>query len=166
MAGRQAPLVRRLQWLTVALVLSLVVVGRATYHALDGLGEYPPTWLALTLTALVVVSLVQAETLGFRPLPARGRRQTAQDPGTEALDAYQRSMMLRWALTSAPTIIALAVCFVRDEGAWPYVITAVLALPIMAFETWPSRRNIDKFARALEAHGQPSGLRERLLGPG
>jgi len=62
--------------------------------------------------------------------------------------------------------MAIAVCFVRDDpGLWPYIIAGVPAIAVMAFEIWPSRRNIDKFARALEANGQPSELRERLLGP-
>jgi hypothetical protein len=70
---------------------------------------------------------------------------------------------VRFALTSAPVPIAGNVSLITDYGAWPAIITVVPVLPLVAFETWPSRRNIEKFAGNLEVDGRPSYLRERLL---
>jgi len=162
--GRELTL-SRLRYLAVALLLGPFLFGVALYFVLDGLGSYPAPPLALALSTLVVVALALAESVGFRA--SRSPESVASDSraSVEVLQ-YQSAMSLRTAITEAPIIMAIAVCFVRDDpGLWPYIIAGVPAIAVMAFEIWPSRRNIDKFARALEANGQPSELRERLLGP-
>jgi len=155
--------ISRIRVLCLALLAAPVVIGNAVYIVLDGLGPYPPTALAFGLSALVLATLVLAEAVGFRPPRSQGAADTETEADQEVLH-YLNATMLRFALTESPIIFALAVCFVRDDGAWPYVITTVPAMVVMAFEIWPSRRNIEKFARAVEASGRQSYVRERLLG--
>jgi hypothetical protein len=151
-----------LRILAGGLMLSSVLIGAALYVVVDGLGDYPSTPVALGLSAVVAIALVLAEAVGFRakePVPE-------PDPaarGQQELQQYLTAMSLRFAITEAPIIIALAMTFTLDGGMWPYVITTVPALAVMAFEIWPTRRNIEKYARAVEADGRSSQLRELLL---
>ena len=149
-----------------ALLLTPLGIGVALYFAMDGLGDYPATPLALALSAAVLVSLGLAETIGFRASQPESAAVDDEARAGEEVLQYHNATVLRFAITEAPIIIAIAVCFTRDDGMWPYVMTGVPAVVITAYEIWPSRRNIEKYARAVEATGQPSYLRQRLLDGG
>jgi len=89
---------------------------------------------------------VLAETIGFRALEPLDVAESGVC-AEQAFRRYRKAMVLRLALTTSPMIWAAAVCFMRDDGIWPYLEPAVSAIPVMVFEIWPSRRSIDQFAR-------------------
>ncbi|QNE22215.1 hypothetical protein F1D05_35315 [Kribbella qitaiheensis] len=74
--------------------------------------------------------------------------------------------MVVGAMLAAIPMITLAMWFVLatdgigdfPRGWAPIPIGAVLALPLVAWEAWPGRRNQLRFAAALESAGHPSYL--------
>jgi len=63
--------------------------------------------------------------------------------------------------------IPLVVCAVLAAtgliGGAVLAVTLVPALAALAFGTWPTRRNVARFADALERHGADSGLRQAFV---
>lgn len=68
------------------------------------------------------------------------------------------------ALTEAPGILGLALSFVTMSGY--LALLGLLAVPVMLWLSWPSRSNVARLERALDAKGARSGLSEAVFGAG
>ncbi|HWV26777.1 MAG TPA: hypothetical protein VNZ66_06090 [Aeromicrobium sp.] len=125
--------------------------------------DEPPVAVVLGLVVLVGVGFASAEAIGFLTEPLETSLGTRPDAARQvSLGRFQSSMLLRFALTEVPMLVGLAVSFVLDQGLWPLLTAVAVGLPVMWFETWPSRRNVTKYAARLEAGGVRSGLPETL----
>jgi hypothetical protein len=71
-------------------------------------------------------------------------------------------MFLRFALTEAPIIAALALSFVLDEGPWPLVVAVVAGVPAMLFHVLVRPSTIERVRAGLEARGARSYLAEAV----
>lgn len=147
-------------------VVVATMAGAATLMLLvgafsNGLGEpSEPVWLGIQLVAILGCAAA-ALTIGFR-VPALD--PAAPDVDKRAMAAMQTSTMLRTALSEAPAIIGLALSFVAASGQ--VALLGLLAIPVMLWVSWPSRANVSRVERALDARGARSGLSRRLDGSG
>lgn len=147
------------------LQVALVAVGLTVIAVLNGgldLVDFPPVWFLVALAAVLALGTLLAERLGFAADPIAPQ---ASDDAQFALAAkhYQSRMMLRLALTEGALLVIALATFAFEYGRWPVVLAGLPGLAIMAFEVWPSIRNVEKIAAALESEGQPSHLLERLV---
>ncbi|MEH3032763.1 MAG: hypothetical protein PGN07_01670 [Aeromicrobium erythreum] len=155
-SGPVTPAARSLRTLAMALVSAPVVVLVAVVAALPtDWDRVPGLTLLGPVVAFVLVGLVAAETIGYRAEPLAA---DDPDPQRTALARFQQLMMLRLVCTEVPIIVAVAVSFAFDEGAWPLLVAVVVGLPALVLEVWPSRRAVRKVADALESTGTASGL--------
>ena len=152
---------RSLRLLALSLVTSPVIVLVAVLFVLPpGEGELSPVGAVIALGA-VAIGFLAAQTIGYRV--------TALEPGLDegearraSLLAFQTTMFLRFALTEAPIIAALALSFVLDEGPWPLVVAVVAGVPAMLFHVLVRPSTIERVRAGLEARGARSYLAEAL----
>ncbi len=127
--------------------------------------DAPSTPVALGLVGLVLLGVLAAEVLGFRAAPLSATEHADHDAArSAAFGRYQALMFVRVALTELPVLAGVALSFALEAGAWPALVTIVLGVPAMAFEVWPSRRNVGRVAARLEAGGVRSGLDDAFSG--
>ncbi len=140
-------------------VLALAVLGApvlmaiVVWFAVVPASEDLPVWVVAAEIAVVVTGWLTAQTVGFRTEPL-----TSSDGPDVALERFRTGMMLRFAVTEAPIILAMALTFMLPYGAWPFLAALVLGLPLMVHQVWPSRRVVTKVASQLESGGTQSGL--------
>lgn len=142
-------------------VLALSVIGMVPILAVVavlvlGLEDYPSPVVAAGLFVLNLLAFATAEMVGYKT--------SAVAPGTEpdsalrhGLDAMQETMIIRFAITEAPAILALAGAFVTGS-AWTYLVGGFWALLSMGWHVWPSRRITAKLERSLDRDGGRSHL--------
>ena len=150
--------VRTLRILAIALgIQPLVILAAVTPVMPFDVDDEPTVPVVVGLIAVVTAGFAIAEAVGFRTptLPI-----SADDHTPTSLERFQTLMLVRFSITEAPLIIGLATMFVLDEGLWPFLVTVTVGLPALWFETYPTRRNVDRLASRLEASGARSGLRE------
>jgi hypothetical protein len=155
-----------LKVLCAALMSSLVLVLIAVSFVLaeDGTGT-APVW---AYAVVAVVAAVDATLTGiagyrFRPL-APGTPE--EDARRSATAQVQTLTILRFALSEAVALAAVALAFVVEEGGIPLVALGVLiAEVLMSWHVWPSERVITRSQEALEREGARSYLREALASP-
>lgn len=150
--------VKTMRILAIVLIAHpLVILAALTAVVPFDVDDEPAVPVVLAILAMVGVGFAAAEAVGFRTpaLPI-----SADDHTPTSVERFQTLMLVRFSITDAPLIIGLATMFVLDEGLWPYLVTLAIGLPVMWFETYPTRRNVDKVATRLEAAGARSGLRE------
>ncbi len=133
----------------ITLVMWFVLAG-------DGIGDFPGGWAPLVVVALAVAAYSFCELAGFRALALPPGGQPAEIE-RESWQKFTSSTFVRFALCEAVFLVSIAIAFVVDSY-WIVLIGAVLALPLVAWEVWPSRRNQQRFAAALESAGHPSYL--------
>lgn len=153
--------------LVSALMGALVFIGVALFFVLP-VDETPPVWFLAALLAAGVGLHVVLEGIGYRTPPLDPSLDDAT-AATQATTRYQAGTILRFALCEAVAIASIALAFVLPVGGWfVYAAGAVVSLVLMAVHVWPSARPVGKYADALEAGGQRSGLREAfgLSAPG
>lgn len=145
--------------LALVLALSPLLICGAVAFTIPTEGAEPvPPWLTGAIVAAVVLGFALAETLGSRVSPLTA--DESSDAAALSIARYRTSMMLRFVLTEWPIIATIAVCFVLDHGPWPLVLAVAVGVPVLAYEIWPSGRNVRRVADRLEAGGVRSGLRE------
>ncbi len=125
--------------------------------ATDGLGEYPDTWVPLTVGAAAVAAYTFCELAGFRTAPLTPQDDQASIART-SVQRFTTSTFVRFAVCEAVFLIGFALGF-AVQSFWPVLVGAVFALPLLFWEAWPGARNRGRFADSLERSGIPSGLR-------
>ncbi|KRE37820.1 hypothetical protein ASG73_09330 [Janibacter sp. Soil728] len=126
------------------------------------LHEYPSPLLAGGLFLLNVAAFGLAEVIGYKtPAIAPGTEPDAAQ--RQSVTAMQQSMILRFAVTEAPAILAFAGAAVTGS-AWVYLVGGFWALLSMVWHVWPSRRIAAKLERSLERDGGRAHLTELFGG--
>ena len=154
-----APGPQQIRTLAFALCASPIAIIVATAFALPGGDSWIDVRLALLVAVMVLVGFALAQVLGFRapPIPAGS---SGADVTAASLRTYTSLMFVRFALTEAPMIGAIALAFAFEQGAGVLLVALVAGLPALVAQTWPSARNVRLVADRLEAAGGRSGLRE------
>lgn len=130
----------------------------ALYWLLGGTEpDYPPTWLAIALVVPLVVGGVFAERVW---LSAKPLSPDADDSRVraEALDAFTSQTLRKMLIVEAAMLPAVVVGFAGSYGAWPIVIAGFPGILLLAWEIWPTLRNVSRAAVMLESGGTKSGL--------
>jgi hypothetical protein len=114
-------------------------------------------WAALALIALVfgAAALVSRWWSGARSLPV-------DDPAPRgtAMRRLSSHIARAFLVLEIPLVVSAVLGLSGLIGGVVMVVAVVPALAALGFGTWPTRRNVDRFAAALESDGADSGLRE------
>jgi hypothetical protein len=128
---------------------------------IHGLGEFPASWTALVPLALAVGAYSFCELVGFRATPVQPGGTPAQVENQSWL-AFNKSTLMRFLVCEAVFFASISIAFVATNY-WPVLIGAALALALIGWEAWPTQRNLQRFAAALESGGHPSYLLGRPM---
>ncbi len=119
--------------------------------------DYPSPWLSAALVVPLVIAAVFAERVWLNGSPL----QADLDPSrmkSEAVDIYASQTFRKLIYVEAAMLPAVAVGFVGSYGAWPIVIAGFPGILLLAWETYPTRRNVSRTAAMLDSRGAESGL--------
>lgn len=119
--------------------------------------SYPPPWLAAVLVAPIVIAAVFAERVWLSGKPLT-RDDDAVRLRAAGLDAYAAQTVRRMLIVEASMLPAVIVGFVGSYAAWPIVIAGFPGILVLAWEIWPTRRNVSRTAAMLDSGGVDSGL--------
>lgn len=149
--------VRRFSLLQVGLTAGFMLL---IFLALGGTdADPPPWWLLVVLGLLVVASGVLAERVWLQASPL----DPADDPEENqrrAVGIFAAQTVRKLAICEAPVLLSILLAFIGSWGGWTILLVGVPGLALLAFETWPSLRNLSVSAAMLEADGAESGLVE------
>jgi hypothetical protein len=153
--------------LACTLMAALVVIGFALFFLfpLDPFSgdtrfsiPNPGVFLFIIGAGIAVHLFNENYTYKPTPIPAGTPRK---DTTTTAIMAYQSGMILRFALSEAIAIAAIAVAFILPSGGYlTYLFAAAVSLALMAYHVYPWDRPINKTQEALDAERGQSHLRE------
>lgn len=148
--------VRRFVGLQLVVTLLVVIL---VFVALGGApaDDLPPLWQWIVLLALVFGASALVSRWWTRPAPLPAG---TANPSGEALRRLTAHLARSFLVLELPLVVAALLSLAGPHQAWAVLITAVPGLAALVFGTWPTRRNVDRFATALEADGVTSGLRE------
>ncbi|RYJ06779.1 MAG: hypothetical protein EON52_04620 [Actinomycetales bacterium] len=134
------------------------------FWALDGTdADLPPWWAFIVLLVPVAVAAYFAEQVWLRTDPL----DPAEDPAENeriAVGVYAAHSVRRLMICEAPIIFAILASFVGTSAAWPIVIGGVPGFFLLAFELWPSLRNVSLTAAVLETKGAETKLVDGFRG--
>lgn len=119
--------------------------------------DYPPPWLSALLVVPIVVAAVFAERvwLSAKPLdPSAGQARLR----AEALDVYASQTVRKMLIVEASMLPGVIVGFVGAYGAWPIVVVGFPGILLLAWEIWPTLRNLTRTSAMLDSGGTDSGL--------
>lgn len=154
---------QQVKQIRVFVVFQLVVA--SVFSALIALilggtdADLPPWWILAGLYVVLAAAILNVERSWIRIPPLAGDR-TGDDAVADSLAAYQRHMARAFLLIEIPLVLSALYAFATDHGGWPVILVALPTVVALAFETWPSVRNVARVATALEADGASSGLLE------
>lgn len=130
----------------------------ALFWMLGGTDADRPHWAVwVGLLAAVAVGGFLADRVWLSAAPL----DPATDPEenrSAAVGVYAAQTVRKLILCEAPLLLAVLVAFVTDSGGWPIAIAGLPGLIVMAFEVWPSLRNVSMTATMLDANGAESDL--------
>ncbi len=145
-----------------AIVILALIVQLIAGSARDGAFSVPLAIATLILGAVVAVLV-----------PLIGFRAPAIQPGTPEMDAARRarlaltnSTILRLAMSEFVALVAFAAVIVVSGTVVNYLIGAVISIALIIAHCWPSRSNVARIERSLDAQGYRSGLSAALFGAG
>ncbi|GAA2075969.1 hypothetical protein IDH50_12220 [Aeromicrobium tamlense] len=143
----------------VALQLGVTALFAALVLVVFGGGDEPAArwWVALALFALVLVAGAWVARSWSRPAPLAA---DDPDPRDTALRRLSSHIARAFLVLEIPLVISAVLGLAGLIGGGVMLVTVVAALAALVFGTWPTRRNVDRFAAALEQGGASSGLRE------
>ncbi len=118
---------------------------------------YPPPWLAAVLVVPIVVAAVFAERVWLSGKPL-ARDDDAVRLRATGLDAYAAQTVRKMLIVEASMLPAVIVGFAGSYAAWPIVIAGFPGILLLAWEIWPTRRNVSRTAAMLDSGGVDSGL--------
>lgn len=146
-----------------SLMSGLVLVAFAIYFVFVGQGDVwasPPLYVPVAQLVAGLTAHFLMETVGYR-VAALDRSLSEEDAATRARQAWQTTMILRFALSELVAIASLAAAFVVTDGGYlTYLGGMLVSLVLMGVHVWPSARPVDRIAAALEQGGRSSHLRE------
>lgn len=149
--------VRQFAYVQIGLTSGFVLLLFLALGRLDG--DLPPWWAFVVLVGAVVVAAVLAERVWLQSEPF-----SPDDDPDELLDravgVFAAQTVRKLVICEAAVVLAIAFAFVGGWAAWPLVIGGVPGLALLAFEIWPSVRNLSITAAMLEAEGARTGLVE------
>jgi hypothetical protein len=157
-----SPAQRALTTTSAALLAAIPLITLTMWFvlAVDGIGDFPPTWAPSLVLLAAALAYAFCELFGFRTSPLRP--SDGQTPAAIGADSWQRftaSTFVRFAVCEAVFLVSLPLAFVVNSF-WVVLIGAALAIPLLLWEVWPGARNQQRFAAALESGGAPSYLVE------
>ncbi|GAA3547774.1 hypothetical protein AFL01nite_22810 [Aeromicrobium flavum] len=143
----------------VALQLGVTAVFAVLVVAVFGRDGDPGArwWAALALIALVfaATALVSRWWSGAGSLPA-----DEPAPQGTAMRRLSSHIARAFLVLEVPLVVSAVLGLSGLIGGLVLLVAVVPALAALTFGTWPTRRNVDRFATALERDGADSGLRE------
>ncbi len=145
--------VRKVVWIQLALTAGFLVVVFGLLGGLDA--DLPPIWLMAVSIVVIVIGAVLAERAWLKLTPLDPTAST----GT-ALDAFVAHTTRKFVICEGALLICILLAFASNSAGWLVVIAGVPALAVLAFETWPSPRNLSLTAAMLDTNGAESGLLE------
>ena len=157
-AKTSVPEIRRLVAVQVALTAVFLLV---VFVLLDGLdADAPSLWLIVVSLLVVVAGAVLAER-SWLSVPALAA--TVPDPQDAALQAYVAHTVRKFAYCEGALLVCVLLAFISGDAGWLVVIAGLPGLAVLAFETWPSLRNVSLAEVSLDADGASSGLVEQFV---
>lgn len=143
----------------VALQLGVTVLFAALVVVVFGRGGEPAArwWVALALFALVLAAGAYVSRGWSRPAPLAAGDPAPRETSVRRLSSHIARSFL---VLEVPLVLSAVLGLAGLIGGAVMLVTVVAALAALAFGTWPTRRNVDRFATALERDGASSGLRE------
>lgn len=154
---------QQVKQIRVFVVFQLVVA--SVFSVLIGLmlggtsADPPPWWIVAGLYVVLAAAILNVERSWIR-IPPLDPERTGADAVADSLAAYQRHLARAFLVIQIPLLLSALYAFVSDHGGWPVLLVALPTVVALAFETWPSVRNVARVATALEAGGGSSGLPE------
>ena len=149
--------VRSFALLQVALTAGFLLL---LFWALGGTdADFPAWWVVVLLLVPVAVSAFLAERVWLQtePIDPTLPPEEAHDA---AVGVYAAQTVRKLVICEASVIFAVVVAFVGTSAAWPILVGGVPGLALLAFEVWPSLRNLSISAAMLETDGAETGLVE------
>lgn len=149
--------VRTFALLQVGLTTGFLVL---LYFALDGVDADVPSWWVIVLLLLAVAgSGFLAERVWLRSEPL----DPDEDPDENkalAVGVFASQTVRKLWICNASIAFAILVSFIGNHAAWPLLIGGVPGLVLMAWEVWPTLRNLSMTEVILDDEGATSGLVE------
>lgn len=146
-----------------SLMSGLVLVAFAIYFVFAGQGDAlatPPLYVPVAQLIAGLAAHFLIQTIGYR-VAALDRSLSEEDAATKARQAWQTTMILRFALSEFVAIASLAAAFVVTDGGYlTYLGGMLVSLVLMVVHVWPSAGPVGRIAEALEKGGRSSHLRE------
>ena len=122
----------------------------------DGIdADKPPVWVWVVLLAGVGAGAFFAERAWLQTPPLRA---SDEDPEATGLAIYAGQTVRKLAYCEVPILIGVAFAFAIDHAAWPILIAGIPGFVILAFEIWPSARNLSLTEAVLDANGAQTQL--------
>lgn len=160
--------------LSAALMAAVVLIGIALAFVVGGSEKNrqgqvvhthaPGLWMYVVILAVGAIAAIVVQVFGYR-IPALSPDLEPAAARTAALQRYQQTMILRFALSESVAIIAIALLFSGHSNTiLPYVLAAVVAELLMAYHVWPSRNLIERVQRRLIRNGAQFNLANALNG--
>lgn len=150
------------QWALAGIFM--LVMGVISQQLAQPQPAYPPIWLIAALMIVVVACAVAAERafIYVTPLNPDDPPEAWQEQGMRVFTQQTgRALMI----CVIPLLISaiISVAWSTRWGPWPIIVTAIPALTVLAWETWPHSRNTSLIAAMLDAHGADCQLVARFL---
>ena len=145
----------------VVLVAVLLALMFWAFGARDG--ALPAWWLIIPLLAAPAAAAYFSERiwLSGRPLDPE---ESADDLKAHAVSAFAGQTLMKLYLCTAAILFAIVIGFLfRQYAGWPILIGGVPGFAVLAFEIWPSVRNISMAQVMLDSNGAKSGLTDAFL---
>lgn len=151
-----AELVKAVQVQFGLTALFLVII----FALLDGTdSERPPIWMIVLPLVVIAIGAVLAERAWLQIKPLDPDLSEAERDRV-ALDTYVSQTMRKFVYCEGALLICVILAFASDRAGWVVLIAGLPGLAVLAFETWPSDRNLSLTEVMLDANGTKSGLLE------
>ncbi|MGB9011606.1 MAG: hypothetical protein WCB95_01930 [Aeromicrobium sp.] len=119
--------------------------------------DRPAIWMIVLSLAIIALGAVLAERAWLRVTPLV---PSTPDPGRAALDIYVSQTVRKFVYCEGALLVCVILAFASDRAGWLILIAGIPGLAVLAFETWPTDRNLSLTEAMLDAKGAKSGLLE------
>lgn len=126
--------------------------------------QSPSGWVYLVIVGLGVAAAGMVQAVGYR-LPALSPGLDEMEARKTGLQAYQRTMTLRFAISESVAIVAIVLTFAQNsDSVLPYVLAAAISMALLAYHVWPSDSLIERVQTRLDRDGGHSRLADAMYG--